>query len=101
MYCQTSVVALMTSNRAAITLYRDILRQSRRFHWCNDKGEPWNVILARNARAEFEAGRHERDPLIAARLLVTARDCLVQTQYKFDMAAKKIRDNIENTRTRN
>lgn len=47
-------------NREAIQLYRDILRACRHFHWCNDKGEPWNEVLRKNARKEFEEARHER-----------------------------------------
>eukprot|EP00968_Pinguiococcus_pyrenoidosus_P009626 scaffold748_cov251-Pinguiococcus_pyrenoidosus.AAC.16 len=31
----------MGSRREALALYRDCLRAARRFHWANDKGEPW------------------------------------------------------------
>jgi hypothetical protein len=34
----------------ALSLYREILRTSRAFHWCDDKGRPWNKQLKENAR---------------------------------------------------
>ena len=87
-------------NKEALHLYREILRFSRRFHWCNEKGEPWNQILRYNARKEFEQSRHETDPLLIAKMLAVGRQCLLDTQYKFDMAEMKIMQNIENTRDR-
>mmetsp|Transcript_8246 Transcript_8246/g.25515 ORF Transcript_8246/g.25515 Transcript_8246/m.25515 type:complete len:92 (+) Transcript_8246:50-325(+) len=87
-------------NREAIRLYRDILRACRHFHWCNDKGEPWNEILRRNARKEFEEARHEKDPLLVARMLVVGRQCLDDTQRKFDATQRKIAERVEATRTR-
>jgi len=88
------------SPREAIHLYREILRTSKRFHWCNEKGEPWSAILRANARKEFEQSREERDPLILAKMLAVGRQCLLDTQYKFDMAEMKIWKNIESTRSR-
>lgn len=88
------------SNREAIRLYRDIIRVSRLFHWCNDKGEPWNEVLRRNARKEFEEARYERDPLLVARMLVVGRQCLDDALRKFDTAQQKISDKVEASRTR-
>ncbi|GAB5037808.1 Hypothetical protein NocV09_10900070 [Nannochloropsis oceanica] len=87
-------------NREALRLYREILRTARRFYWPNDHGESWRDVLRREARKEFEQAREERDPLIVARLLVVGRDCVMQTQYKFDMAQMKIKENVDKTRTR-
>jgi Complex 1 protein (LYR family) len=47
-------------NREALHLYRDILRGCKRFHWCNEKGEPWSELLRQSARKEFEQAREER-----------------------------------------
>ncbi|CAM9903614.1 unnamed protein product, partial [Discosporangium mesarthrocarpum] len=66
-------------NREAIQLYREIMRSAKHFHWCNDKGEPWNRILRESARREFEQARYETDPLVVARLLVVGRQCLNDT----------------------
>ena len=33
-----------------------------------------------------QKGRDERDPLIIAKMLAVGRQCLLDTQYKFDMA---------------
>ena len=75
------------SHRAeALSLYREILRTAKHFHWCDDKGVPWNDRLRKQARQEFEASREEKDPLILARLLVTGRDCVQQIQQKFNEA---------------
>jgi len=58
------------------------------------------LILRQNARREFEEARHERDPLLVARMLVVARDCVTQTQRKYDAASLKIREKIEQSRNR-
>ena len=42
----------------------------------------------------------ETDPLLIAKMLAVGRQCLLDTQYKFDMAEMKIMQNIENTRDR-
>jgi hypothetical protein len=72
--------------REALHLYREILRTCKRFHWCNHKGEPWSAVLKLNARKEFEESREERDPILRAKLLAVGRQCLLDAQYKFDMA---------------
>jgi Complex 1 protein (LYR family) len=73
----------------ALSLYREILRTAKHFHWADDKSKrPWNQILREQARREFEASRKEEDPLVIARLLVTGRDCLQQVQIKFNDATQ-------------
>ncbi|EGB06643.1 hypothetical protein AURANDRAFT_29152 [Aureococcus anophagefferens] len=47
------------ANPEALSLYRDILRASRHFHWADKEGEPWNVVLRASARKEFEQARDE------------------------------------------
>jgi hypothetical protein len=69
------------------------------FYWPNDKGEQWSVVLRRNARKEFEEARHERDPLIVARLLVVGRDCLMNVQNRFNAMEQAIKDRVTRTRT--
>lgn len=34
---------------------------TRRFNWANEDGEPWDKILRKTARAEFEEVRSETD----------------------------------------
>jgi len=83
------------SHRAeALSLYREILRTAKHFHWCDEKGDPWNLKLKKEARKEFEAAKEETDPLILARLLVTGRDCVQQVQNKFNEADQKCWDRI-------
>jgi Complex 1 protein (LYR family) len=73
----------------ALSLYREILRTAKHFHWADDKSKrPWNQILREQARKEFEASQREDDPLVIARLLVTGRDCLQQVQIKFNDATQ-------------
>ena len=80
----------------ALSLYREILRTAKHFHWCDEKtGEPWNLRLKQEARKEFDAAKEERDPLILARLLVTGRDCVQQVQNKFNQADKAVWDRID------
>ncbi len=93
-------MSLTNYRREVLKLYRDILRASRHFTWNNEQGVPWSIILRQHARKEFEAARYERDPLLITRMLFVGRDCLNQTMEKIAATAKKIEENIDNTRTR-
>lgn len=85
-----------TRRREALSLYREILRTAKHFHWADEKsGRPWNQILRSEARREFEASRGETDPLIVARMLVTGRDCVQQIQNKFNDATTAAWKRIE------
>eukprot|EP00752_Nemacystus_decipiens_P010921 g9705.t1 len=87
-------------NREAIRLYREILKATRLFHWCNERGEPWGRILRESSRKEFEQARHETDPLVVARLLVVGRQCLNDTIRGLEKTERTIADKIKETRTR-
>ena len=89
-----------TSRREALSLYREILRTCKAFHWCDDNGVPWNQRLRNEARKEFEASKEETDPLIIARMLVTGRDCVQQIQHKFNEADRKAWERIEKDSSR-
>mmetsp|Transcript_14976 Transcript_14976/g.19608 ORF Transcript_14976/g.19608 Transcript_14976/m.19608 type:complete len:115 (+) Transcript_14976:246-590(+) len=78
-----------TRRREALSLYREILRTAKHFHWADEKtGQPWNKRLKDQARKEFEEARKETDPLIIARLLVTGVDCVQQVQNRFNDATQ-------------
>ena len=79
----------------AITLYRDILRTAKAFHWCDEKGIPWHSKLKAEARKEFQASKEEKDPLIIARMLVTGRECVAEVQRKFNDADRKCWERIQ------
>ena len=79
----------------ALSLYRDILRTAKAFHWCDETGTPWRTKLRAEARKEFEASKMENDPLIIARLIVTGRDCVVEIQRKFNAADQKCMERIK------
>lgn len=87
--------AFATHRQEALSLYREILRTARHFHWCDESGKPWNTRLKQEARKEFEAAREETDPLILARLLVTGRDCVQQVQNRFNVADQAAWDRID------
>jgi len=80
----------------ALSLYRDILRTAKHFHWCDEKGIPWHCKLRAEARKEFEASKEEKDPLIIARMLVTGRECVKEVQRKFNDADRKCWERIQN-----
>ena len=85
----------------ARSLYREILRTAKHFHWADEKtGRPWNQILREQARQEFHAAREEKDPLILARLLVTGRDCVQQVQNRFNAATQAAWERIEKDSSR-
>ncbi|KAL3809430.1 hypothetical protein ACHAXA_003999 [Cyclostephanos tholiformis] len=83
----------------ALSLYRDILRTAKAFHWCDETGTPWRTKLRIEARREFEASKTERDPLIIARMLVTGRECVVEVQRKFNEADRKCMERIQREST--
>lgn len=93
-------LASHTTRREALSLYREIIRTSRAFHWCDETGIPWNQRLKTEARKEFEQARHETDPLVIARMLVTGRDCVQQVQMKFNAADRAAMERIERDTSR-
>jgi hypothetical protein len=89
-----------TRRAEALSLYREILRAAKHFHWADENsGQPWNKLLKDQARKEFEESRRETDPLITARMLVTGRDCLQQVQNKFNAATAAAWKRIEQDRS--
>lgn len=89
------------NRKEALSLYREILRTAKHFHWKDETtGEPWNKILQKRARQEFEEARNEQDPLIIARMLVTGRDCVQQIQNKFNDATQAAWKRIQNDSSR-
>lgn len=81
--------------REALSLYREILRTAKHFHWCDPNGILWNQRLPQQARQEFKMAKEEHDPLILARLLVTGRDCVQQVQNRFNQADRAAWDRIQ------
>ncbi|ERM95208.1 hypothetical protein AMTR_s00009p00266500 [Amborella trichopoda] len=73
---------LMSSEREALSLYRDIIRATRFFLWPDQRGVPWCVVLRENARREFEEARFERDPEVITRLLIGGRDSVYNALEK-------------------
>ena len=51
------------ANVEVLRLYREVLVMARRFTWANEDGEPWDQILKKTARSEFEELRSETDTL--------------------------------------
>lgn len=90
-----------TRRAEALSLYREILRTAKHFHWAEEKSkQPYNRLLKEQARKEFEESRRETDPLITARMLVTGRDCLQQVQSKFNEATAAAWKRIEKDNSR-
>mmetsp|Transcript_15483 Transcript_15483/g.35866 ORF Transcript_15483/g.35866 Transcript_15483/m.35866 type:complete len:110 (-) Transcript_15483:770-1099(-) len=87
--------AFASHRQEALSLYREILRTAKHFHWCDETGRPWNAKLRKEARKEFEAAREETDPLVLARLLVTGRDCVQKVQNRFNEADRACWDRID------
>mmetsp|Transcript_36364 Transcript_36364/g.53331 ORF Transcript_36364/g.53331 Transcript_36364/m.53331 type:complete len:112 (-) Transcript_36364:193-528(-) len=83
-----------TTRTEALSLYREILRTCKHFHWCDSNGNPWNKLLKDEARKEFDASKEEIDPLIIASMLVKGRDCVQNIQMKFNEADRKCWERI-------
>ncbi|TKY57599.1 Complex 1 LYR protein [Spatholobus suberectus] len=67
---------LTSTQREALSLYRDIIRATRFFMWPDSRGILWRDVLRENARTEFEQARFETDPEIVTRLLIGGREAL-------------------------
>tara|TARA_B100000482_G_scaffold3050_1_gene2817 strand:- start:57 stop:335 length:279 start_codon:yes stop_codon:yes gene_type:complete len=87
---------VLTTKREALSLYRAVWRASFLFVWKNEKGEEWRDVIRESARKEFEAARHETDPEMITRLLLTGRDYLDQAMEKFMSKRQAILDTEEN-----
>ncbi|EIE25011.1 hypothetical protein COCSUDRAFT_52744 [Coccomyxa subellipsoidea C-169] len=74
---------VLTTRREALALYRDIWRYSRLFVWSDERGALWRDSIRDSARKEFELARHQTEPEVVTRLLLTGRDCVQQTVDKF------------------
>lgn len=51
--------------------------------WQNEQNKPWRDVLRESARQEFELARHEQDPELVSRLIVSGRDAVHQVVDKF------------------
>lgn len=72
---------------------------TRRFTWANEDGEPWQQILRKTARAEFQELRTEKDSVKVGKFLVTWRDSLRQIHNKINKAQMDMMKHVEQSRT--
>lgn len=87
------------SRREAIRLYREILQTARHITWADDKtGLSWYERIKQQARADFEENRHEEDPEVIWRLLVSGRDYMMQAQQKLYESQQDVLSHINDTR---
>lgn len=80
---QTARTRLLTTRREALSLYREVLRYSNIFVWKDEHGRVWRDVIRSSARQEFEAARHEPDPELINRMIVTGRDAVHRTVEGF------------------
>jgi len=72
---------------------------TRRFSWANEDGEPWQQILRKTARAEFQELRTEKDSVKVGKFLITWRDSLRQIHNKINKAQMDMMKHVEQSRT--
>ncbi|KAL3156400.1 hypothetical protein ABBQ38_000713 [Trebouxia sp. C0009 RCD-2024] len=75
--------SLLTTRSEAIALYRHVWRYSRLFVWHNEQSKTWRDVLRQSARQEYELARHEQDPELISRMIVSGRDAVHQVVEKF------------------
>jgi hypothetical protein len=80
---QQARVRLLTTRREALSLYREVLRYSNLFVWKDEHGRVWRDVIRTSARQEFEVARHEPDPELINRMIVTGRDAVHRTMDGF------------------
>lgn len=87
---QAPLRRLLTTRREALSLYREVLRYSNLFVWRDEVGRPWRDVIRASARQEFEAARHEPDPELINRMIVTGRDAVQRTVEGFMQKRQRI-----------
>jgi hypothetical protein len=81
---------ILTTRREALALYREVLRYSNLFVWRDERGRVWRDVIRASARQEYEAARHEADPELVNRMLVTGRDAVHRTVEQFMRKRRQI-----------
>ena len=71
---------------------------TKRFTWANDDGEPWDKILNKTARVEFEALRGETDTVKVAQFLITWRDSVARIHEKVNKAQMEMMSHVDESR---
>jgi hypothetical protein len=94
---QQARVRLLTTRREALSLYREVLRYSNLFVWKDEHGRLWRDVIRTSARQEFEAARHEPDPELINRMIVTGRDAVQRTVEGFLKRRARIIDEEAST----
>ncbi|CAG9315736.1 unnamed protein product [Blepharisma stoltei] len=88
-------------NREALLLFREYLKFASCLTWCHTDGTPWSKIIKTSIRAEFEAAREEKDPLIQGQLIVSWRQALDELKHKYNDAQHAFVQRIHDGRTDN
>ena len=73
-------------NREILLTYREVLKMTQRFNWNNEDGEPWQEILRRTSRAEFELMRKDSDSIKVGKFLLTWRETVSKIHEKINKA---------------
>ena len=84
--------ALLTTRKEALSLYRAVIRASVLFVWKDTKGRMWKDVIRESARKEFEEGKHERDPEMVNRLILSGREAVDVALDRFMEQRQKIID---------
>lgn len=84
--------ALLTTRNESLSLYRAVIRASVLFVWKDTNGRIWKDVIRESARNEFENGKHERDPEMVNRLILSGREAVEIALDKFMEQRKKIMD---------
>mmetsp|Transcript_13256 Transcript_13256/g.16834 ORF Transcript_13256/g.16834 Transcript_13256/m.16834 type:complete len:92 (-) Transcript_13256:211-486(-) len=71
---------------------------TKRFTWANEDGEPWDQILRKTARAEFEELRQEGDTLKVAKFMITWREALGRIHEKVNKAELGMMQHVDSSR---
>ena len=85
-------------NAEVLRLYREVMVMTRRFTWANEDGEPWDQILRRTARAEFEELRTETDTVKLAKFMITWREALGRIHEKVNKAELEMMYHVDSSR---
>ena len=86
------------TNIEVLRLYREVLVMTRRFTWANEDGDPWDTILRKTARTEFEELRSETDTVKLAKFMITWRDALGRIHEKVNKAEMEMMNHVDSSR---
>jgi hypothetical protein len=83
-------MAVTSTRREALRLYRDLLKICKRFTWTNNDGILWSKVLKESVQTEFRQSKYEMEPEMILRMIFTGREALKRTEESLELKRLKL-----------